>query len=147
MERLFGSLGRALDERLASRTLSLALSGGVPAAFASSVVSTTSQEHPRLAFDFAIEREKAMLELVEPSSRWAFIPALAETSFDPALAAKVRDYAERSLPSDARQEAERVIADITYRAEIKAHQLPTLEAWLGKAAARASPRRSAGAHE
>jgi aminopeptidase N len=144
-ERLFESLGRAVDEQLAGRALSLALSGGVPTAFASGVMSTTSVEHPRLAFDFAVEREKAVLDLVEPTSRWAFIPQLAETSSDPALAAKVRAYVERSVPSDARQEAERVIADITYRAEIKQHQLPTLEAWLDKVAARISQRRSAGA--
>ena len=141
-ERLFGSLGRAVDEQLAARALSLALSGGVPTAFASSVMSTTSEEHPQLAFDFAVEREKAVLDLVEPTARWSFIPQLAETSSDPALAAKVRAYVERSVPSDARQKAERVIADITYRAEIKVHQLPTLEAWLDKAAARVSRRRS-----
>ena len=144
-ERLFESLGRSVDEQLAARALALALSDGVPTAFASSVMSTTSREHPQLAFDFAVEREKAVLDLVEPTSRWAFIPQLAETSSDPALAAKVRAYVERSVPGDSRQEAERVIADITYRAEIKVHQLPALEAWLDKVAARVSRMRSAGA--
>jgi aminopeptidase N len=102
-------------------------------------MSTTSEEHPQLAFDFAIEREKAVLDLVESSSRWAFIPQLAKTSSDPALAAKVRAYVERSVPSDARQRAEQVIADITYRAEVKARQLPMLEAWVDQVAARISP--------
>jgi hypothetical protein len=73
-----------------------------------------------------------VLDLVEASSRWAFIPELAETSADPALATQVRAYAERSVPKDARQEAERVIADITYRAEVRARQLPTLETWVAR---------------
>jgi hypothetical protein len=37
------------------------------------------------------------------------------------------------VPSDARKKAEQVIADITYRAAVKARQLPTLEAWLDEA--------------
>jgi aminopeptidase N len=131
-ERLFRALGRPVDRQLASRALTLALSDQVPIAFAPGVVSTTSEEHPKLAFDFAVEREKVVLDLVEASSRWAFIPELAETSADPALATQVRAYAERSVPKDARQEAERVIADITYRAEVRARQLPTLETWVAR---------------
>jgi aminopeptidase N len=132
-ERLFESLGRAIDPALVSRALTLSLSGEVPTAFASGVMATASAEHPRLVFDYAVAHEKAVLDLVEASSRWAFIPELAETSADPKVAEQVRAYADRSVPKDARQEAERVIADITYRAEVKARQLPALELWLSQA--------------
>jgi hypothetical protein len=41
---------------------------------------------------------------------------------------------ERSVPADARHAAETVIARIDYRAEVKARQLPELEAWIRAAA-------------
>ena len=137
-ERLFESLGRPVDPALASRTLKLALSGEVPKAFAPGVLAMASNGHPRLVFDYAVANEKAVLDLVEVSSRWAFIPELAQSSAESTMADQVRTYAERSVPKDARQEAERVIADITFRAEVKARQLPTLEAWVGQRAAQQS---------
>ncbi len=134
-ERLFEALGRPVDPALASRTLGMTLEGAVPKTFAAGVIATTAEQHPQLVFDFALAHEKAMFELVEASSRWSFIPQLAQSSADAELARKVRDYAERSVPKDARQEAESVIADITFRAGVKAQQVPALEAWLGQRAA------------
>ncbi len=131
-ERLFAALGRAVDPALASRALDLSLSGEVPTAFASGVIATAAAAHPRLVFDYAVAHEKAVLDLVEASSRWAFIPELAQTSEDTAMIEQVRAYAERSVPKDARQAAERVIADISFHAEVKERQLPTLEAWVGQ---------------
>jgi aminopeptidase N len=134
-QRLFEALGRVVDPTLASRTLALALSPEVPVTFASSVLATTAEEHPRPAFDFALANEKAVLDLVESASRWSFIAELAQTSADPELARDLRAYAERSIPKDARQDAETVIADVTFRAEVRKLQLPALEAWLGERAA------------
>ena len=74
------SLGRPVDPALASRTLELALSGEVSEAFAPGVLAMASDGHPRLVFDYAVANEKAVLDLVEVSSRWAFIPELAQSS-------------------------------------------------------------------
>ena len=131
-ERLFQALGRAVDPALASRALDLSLSGEVPTAFASGVIDTASAEHPRLVFDYAVAHEKAVLGLVEASSRWAFIPELAWTSEDSAMIEQVRAYAERSVPEDARQAAARVIANVSFHSEVKVRQLPALEAWVGQ---------------
>jgi aminopeptidase N len=59
-----------------------------------------------------------------------FIPSLASPSSDPAMIERVRAYAERSLPADARQEADLAMVDIRYRADVKARQLPVLERWV-----------------
>ena len=136
-ERLFEALGRGADPALLPRTLALSLSGEVPTAFASGVIATAAEEHPQLVFDYAVANEKAVLDVVEASSRWAFIPDLAQTSGDAAMAKQVQAYAERSIPKDARQSAERVIADITYRAGVKTRQLPALEEWAGERVAHA----------
>jgi aminopeptidase N len=129
-ERLFEALGRAADPALVSRALALALSGEVPTAFASAVIATAAEEHPGPVFNFAVANEKAVLDLVDAPSRWAFIPELAQTSGDAAMAQRVQGYADRSIPKDARQSAERVIAEIKYRADVAVRQLPALEAWL-----------------
>ena len=137
-ERLFSALGRVADPALVSRALALALSGEVPTTFVPGLIATAAEQHPRLVFDFAVENEKAVLGFVEASSRWAFIPDLAQTSGDAAMVEQVRAYADRSIPKDARQEAQRVIADINFRAEVKARQLPALEAWLQQSGERAA---------
>ena len=64
-----------------------------------------------------------------------FIPALAQTSVEPAMIGQVRGYAERSIPADARQTAERVVAAIAFHADVKARQLPALEAWVDRTVA------------
>ena len=87
-----------------------------------------------------------MLDLVDAPSRWAFIPGLALTSADAAMAQRVRAYTDRSIPKDARQEAQRVIADITFRAEVIARQLPALEAWLQQMGEGAASKASSASH-
>jgi aminopeptidase N len=145
-ERLFGALGRPIDPALASRALALSLAGKVPTAFASGVIATAAEEHPALVFDYAVANEKALLDVVEASSRWAFIPELAQTSGDAAMADQVRAYADRSIPKDARQSAERVIAEIKFRADVKARQLPALETWLQQSGEKAASSASSASH-
>ncbi len=129
-QRLYLALGRALDPALATRALELSVSDGMPKVFASNVVQAVSGTHPALAFDFAVRNEKPVLDLVEGSSRWAFIPSLAASSDDRTLVEKVRTYTERSVPADARQAGDEAMAEISARAHAKERLLPALEAWV-----------------
>ena len=128
-QRLFSALGLALDPTLAARSLELSLTAEVPSAFATNIMQAASIDHPALAFDFAVQREKVVLGYVEAASRWAFIPSLASTSDDSGMIEKVRAYAERSVPADARLATEQTIAEISDRVRAKEKQLPALEAW------------------
>ena len=129
-QRLFSALGLALEPALASRALELSLSAEVPSSFATNIMQAVSVSHPALAFDFAVQREKAVLDYVEAASRWAFIPSLAMTSNDVRMIDRVRAYAERSVPTDARQATEQTIAEISTRARATERLLPALEAWV-----------------
>ena len=129
-ERLFSALGLALDPALSRRALDLALSGEPPAAFVTNIISSVSVDHPAQAFDFAVQHENALMEHVDAASRWSLVPYLASTSDDVAMARKVREYTERSVPADARHTAETVMARINFRASVKARQLPALETWI-----------------
>ena len=129
-QELWRALGAARDPALAARTLEFAISPEAPRDSAVAMIAQVSYEHPELAFDFAVRHEEMVLALVEASSRNSFIPLLAAQSFDPAMVEKVRAYAERALPADARQSADTAMADIRYRADVRAKQLPVLERWV-----------------
>jgi len=129
-QSLYLALGLALDPALAQRALDLSLTADVPSAYAVNVMQSVSMGHPALAFDFAVQHEKAVLEYVEAASRWSFIPSLASTSDDVRMVEKVRAYAERFVPADARQTTEETVAEISNRARAKERQLPALEAWV-----------------
>jgi aminopeptidase N len=139
-QRLLLALGAARDPALAARTLELALTQEVPTTFAANLIAAVSSEHPELAFEFAVVHEGAVLDRVEASSRWAFIPMLPANSADAAMAEKVQAYVERSVPPDARQAAAVAMAEIRFRAGVKARQQPALEAWMRRAAADGLPR-------
>jgi len=134
-QELWRALGAARDPELAARTLEFAISPEAPRDSAAAMIAQVSYEHPELAFDFAVRHEAKVLDLVEASSRHSFIPLLAAQSFDPAMVEKVWAYAERSLPADARRSADTAMADIRYRAEVRARQVPVLERWVGSQAA------------
>lgn len=130
--RYFAALGRPADPVLAERALKASLSGEIPPAYAAQVISVVSIEHPGLAFDFGVANETAVLDLIEASSRWAYLPSLADGSYDRSLAVKVRDYAERSIPREARKTADEVVARIDSRAAVRARVVPEIFAWLNR---------------
>jgi aminopeptidase N len=134
------ALGAVRDPALAARTLELALNQEIPATFAANLIAAVASEHPELAFEFAVAHEGAVLDRVEAASRWAFIPMLPSSSADAAMVEQVQAYVERSVPPDARQAAAVAMADIRFRADVKARQQPVLEAWISRAAADELPR-------
>jgi aminopeptidase N len=129
-ERAYLRLGMPLDPALAQRALDLALSGEPPATVAPVIIATVSDRHPAMAYDFAVAHEKAVGAMIEGASRWRYIPQLANTSSDPAVAERLRAYMQRSIPADAQQDAQESIAEILRRARSYAHSAPQLEAWV-----------------
>jgi aminopeptidase N len=129
-QRMYVRLGMALDPSLAQRALDLALSGEPPSTVSPAIISAVSVRHPGLAFDFAVANEKAVLAMVEASSRYSYIPQLARFSADPAVATRLRDYMERAIPASGRQDAEMAIAEVERRARSYAYARPELEAWV-----------------
>ena len=127
---LFAALGKPLDKALAARALDTALAPETPRVAATRIIGNVAVDHPEQTFDFAVQHERAVLEYVDGSSRSEYIPRLAATSFDRALADKVQAYTERAVPADARDAPRRTIAYIRLQAAMKDRQVPVLEAWL-----------------
>jgi aminopeptidase N len=129
-QEFYTLLGAALDPALAARALELALSGEPPATVAPAMIRTVADRHPALAYDFAVANETAVLALVEASSRYSYIPSLAQSSPDAAVAERLRAYSSRAIPPSGRQDADMAIAEIERRSRSYAHTRPELEAWV-----------------
>jgi aminopeptidase N len=129
-QRLYVLLGTPLDPKLARRALELALSGEPPATAAPAIITAVADRHPAMAFEFALANEPRVLAMIETSSRWNYIPDLARPSADAELAKRLRAYADRAIPAEARKGAEEAIAEIERRARSYTHSRPQLEAWV-----------------
>ena len=129
-QRMYVRLGGALDPALAQRALDLALDGEPPATTSPAIIERVAELHPEMAFDFALANEQKVLALVEASSRYSYVPQLARSSADPALAGRLREYMLRSIPEGGRQDAEQAIAEILRRARSFSYNRPEYEAWV-----------------
>jgi aminopeptidase N len=129
-QRTYVRLGAALDPALAQRALDLALGGEPPATTSPAMIEKVAELHPEMAFDFALANEQKVLALVEASSRYSYVPQLARSSADTALAGRLREYMRRSIPEGGRQDAEVVIAEILRRARSFSYSRPEYEAWV-----------------
>ena len=129
-KRLYDAVGAPLDPAIASRALQLAVSGEPPPTVGPTIIRTVADRHPRLALDFALAHEQAVLGMVEESSRSSFVASLPRTSADIALADTLLAYERKSIPAGARRDADEAIAEIRRRATSNARSRPELEAWV-----------------
>ena len=129
-QRAYVRLGAVLDPALAQRALDLALGGEPPVTTSPAIIERVAWLHPELAFDFTLANEQKVMAMVESSQRHSYIPQLARSSADPALAGKLRAYMLRSIPEGGRQDAEQAIAEILRRARSFSHNRPEYEAWV-----------------
>ena len=131
-QALYAALGYAMDPTLHRRALDLALSGEPPTAAVGRMLWNAAVGQPAAVFAFAVANEPAVLQHIDASSKWSYIPSLAATSLDPTLADEVQAYAERSIPADARDGVRRTVAEIRQRSAVRARQVPALTAWLAQ---------------
>lgn len=123
-------LAATTDASLARRTLELALTPEPGATISPQLISTVAVLHPDLAFDFAIAHLAAVMNMVDSPSRSRFMPALASRSADPAMIAKIRNYAAANLAVSSRAEAERAASKIAFRVMVRKERLPAIDSWL-----------------
>jgi hypothetical protein len=71
--------------------------------------------------------------LVDASSRSRYLATLGGGSADPAMIAKLEDYAKRYLNPQSRGRVDVAIASIRDRIRVRAARLPDISRWLEKA--------------
>jgi len=128
--QLYRLLGAVRDPALAQRALDLALTDEPGATNGSQIIGAVAAVHPDLAFDFAIRNRERVEPLVDASSRSRFVPGLATGSWNPAMIAKLEQYAERHMTAQSRAPADRAIASIRDRIRVREQRLPDITRWL-----------------
>ena len=129
-DELYKLLGAARDKTLAQRALDLALTEEAGPTNSSQIIGTVAEAHPDLAFDFAVQNREKVESRVDVSSRSRFLPRMASGSADPAMIAKLQDYAQRHMTSQSRKPADIAIAQIQDRLRVRQTQLPDITRWL-----------------
>jgi aminopeptidase N len=128
--QLYKLLGGAADPALAQRALDLALTDEPGATTSSAIISAVADEHPDLAFDFAIRNREKVEGLVDISSRSRFLAGLGGGSADPAMVPKLEDFATRYMTPQSRGRVDVAIASIRDRARVRTTRLPDITRWL-----------------
>lgn len=127
---LFELLGTARDPALAQQALSLALTPEPGETTGASILRRVAFEHPELAWEFAQQNLKAVLDKLPESDRPGFVPALGSESTDRSMMDKIRQYARTHIASDAQRNANESIGAIRERIRMRATRLPLITAWL-----------------
>jgi len=127
---LYTLLGVAKDRTLAERALKLALTDEPDLTTSAGIISAVAQEHPDLAFDFALANQEKINQRIDATSRSRYFARLAGGSSDPAMVGKLKAYAGASLAASARGDVDAAIASIQDRVKVNAARLPEIDAWL-----------------
>lgn len=120
------------DPALVRRMLEQALHGELPTTERSAMMQALAYQQPELVFDFVLHNIEAVHALLEPSARDRFVPDLAAHSADPALIARLRQYAARYIPASAQQSVREAEAAIRFHARLRRERLPALTRYLAQ---------------
>jgi aminopeptidase N len=129
-DSMYHFLASARDETLAQRALDIAISDEPSATVASAMVSDVAEEHPELAFGFALAHFERLNVRLSDSVRPRFYPGLATTSNDPGMVDRIDRFATASIPPWSRQSAHAAMAQVGFRADVVRERLPEVDAWL-----------------
>ena len=133
---LYRLLGATRDPALAQRALDLALTEEPGATISPGIISAVAGQHPDLAFDFAIRNRARVENLVDISSRSRYLAGLGAGSSNPAMVARIEDYATRYLTPESRRPADQAIGSIRDRVRVRTTRVPDLTRWLDAKARR-----------
>lgn len=128
--QLYRLLASTRDETLARRALALALTDEPGATTSSAMIGVVAYEHPDLAFDFALANRVKVAGLVDASSSSRFFPGLASGSSNPAMVAKLQDYATRYMTPQSRRPADIAIGRINDRLRVRKTAGPVIAQWF-----------------
>jgi aminopeptidase N len=129
---LYSLLSSTEDPGLARRALELALTAEPGATNSAAMIAEVAKLHPELAFDFALGHRVVVEQRIDASSRSRYYARLARESADPAMIAKLRDYATAHLEASSRGETDNAAAQIADRIRVRREVLPAIEAWLSR---------------
>ena len=122
-------LGAAKDDALAKRALDLLTTDRFTAPQKASLLRSVANEHPDMAFDYAVAHIALVNTLVETSTRAGFVAGLGAGSDDPAMPDKITAFARANLPAGAQGAATRIVSSMAARRLVNARVRDDVAAW------------------
>ena len=129
--RLLSLLGSTRDEGNTRRALDLLGTDRLTTPQKASLLRSIGNNHPDLAFDWAVAHAAQVSGFVEESSRARFVPSLGQGSDDPAMPGKIMAYVNGSLPEGARDVGRRTVAQISVRKATADRLRAATASWVG----------------
>jgi aminopeptidase N len=130
---LYSLLGKVNDPALADKALALSLTDEPGETTSPVIVSSVAIAQPDKAFDFVMAHHDAVMARVDGSGATRYVAKLAQGSADPAMAGKLKAYAQAHLAVGARRPVDEAIAKIADRIKVKDSRMGEVDAWLAKA--------------
>ncbi len=129
-DRLYQLLASTQDKLLAQRALEMALTEEPGATNSASMLRSVAENHPDMAFDFALAHREKVEPFIDTTSSSRYYPRLADSSLDPAMVGKLKAYAEKYVAAGSRRATRIAIDNIEYRIHVRETRLPEIDAWL-----------------
>lgn len=127
-------LGIARDDAVAQRAFDLLNGGDLTDPQKASLLRSIANEHPDMAFDFAVSHQALVSGFLEGTARPAFIVTLGRGSSDPAMAGKITAFANANLPEASRTPARQAVALMAVRRATADRLRADVRQWLGQPA-------------
>ncbi|HEY3663516.1 MAG TPA: M1 family metallopeptidase [Chthoniobacterales bacterium] len=127
---LYEALASAIEPRLITRTLPIALTEELPTSRSTSLLTYSARygEHPELVWEYAQEHMRALLAKQDALGINNFAAGLFTFFSDPKDAATLERYAKTNLPESSAHSVAKAVDEIGFRAEFKQRVAPQLKA-------------------
>ncbi len=130
-QNYFDALACATEPALIKKTLQIALTRELPTSRAVFLVGKVARQsdHPEMAWQFARENMKALLQKTDALEAQSYAPSLFTFFTDRARIDELKAYAVAHLPKASAKEVAKAVDEIEIRAELKSRLERQFAAW------------------
>ncbi len=128
----YEAMQRALDPELARRTMAISLTNEMRPPEKNRNLSRVAEtrDDNRLVWEFFLANDAKLLADVDGFRRHQYVPATMRHADDATIAEELVNYMRTKRPDEPIKEAERIAAEIRYRADLKLRAVPDIDAWI-----------------
>jgi aminopeptidase N len=130
--RYYGALAGAGDPALIKQTVAIAGTDEITAGRVNRFLAgaAASSDDPDLVWKLLQPEREAVIGKLTGQQASGFLPSVAGSSFNPAVAEELKSLPESNSSAGARHEADQAAEEITFRADLRTRLLPAVSNWL-----------------
>jgi aminopeptidase N len=128
----YDALARAIDPKLARKTLQIALGDELPTSRAVYLVGKVARwsDHPDIAWQFAKANMKALLAKSDSLGTISYAPSLFTFFTDRSRVDELRAYAKANLPPTSAKEVAKAADEVDFRTDFRNRLVSQLNTWI-----------------